>query len=189
MKMSNALLRELMLRKDVLIIAWMILSTVVGVLFGEQGELGTWMGRVFIEPDYLLPLAVAAATVGISRWLVPSGSILRTVLLAFGATFFSFFGVFWGGQEYRQASVGCPDKGDDVRIALAKFHDQTNHYPETLDELPSPVPVCGRFLFRRSSILHYEQKGEGYRLFFLWGLGWKSEANERKSFRDEFMHP
>src|SRR5262249_29880722 len=70
-----------------------------------------------------------------------------------------FCGLVWFGQVFNE----CIERGEEVRILLTEYHRSHSVYPETLDQLRSPLP-CARI--SRPTLLTYEKTTNGYTLSF-----------------------
>jgi hypothetical protein len=73
-------------------------------------------------------------------------------------------GWYFGGRELDVAIDECAHRSEEVRIALARHHDRTGDYPESLDELAGFDLPGDRLL--RGSPLQYMRTDEGYVLWY-----------------------
>jgi len=124
--------------------------------------IGFWLGEAGGPPLATLPIAVgmigsaavALAVVGRRLTKASAGAAMIAVYA---------FAFLAGLASFGRAFNECVERGEEVRTLLGDYRRSHGAYPETLDQLGSPIP-CARI--SRPTILTYERTTNGYVLRF-----------------------
>jgi len=89
----------------------------------------------------------------------------RTMKASAGAAMIGVYGLtlFCGLASFGHAFNECVERGEEVRILLSEYRRSHSVYPETLNQLRSPI-ICARI--SRPTLLTYERTTNGYTLSF-----------------------
>ncbi|UXY17265.1 hypothetical protein N8I74_09725 [Chitiniphilus purpureus] len=128
-----------------------------GLGFWLEGGLPAW-AAVPIVSGLAGCMAVALIVPGSFRQRAVWGA---ASLVLFAITFSS------GARSFDGAFNACIEQGEDIRILLKNYREETGHYPERLGELKQSIP-CGRIA--RPTLLEYERSKAGYVIVFGDGL-------------------
>ncbi|MGW1424573.1 hypothetical protein ACWAT4_31120 [Bradyrhizobium manausense] len=121
-----------------------------------------WLGEAGGPTWGELPIAIGIAGSVVVALAVAGRPVIRA---AAGAGMIAVYALtFLGGQaSFGRAFNECVERGEEVRILLAEYYRNQRVYPETLNQLRSPLP-CRRI--SRPTILIYERTTNGYELGF-----------------------
>ncbi len=136
----------------------MVLLAIAALLGGE------WLGEGLHSPlGRLLALAILIIASAILAGLLARPGWRRRLVTGVPVGALACLG-FWSGDRIAtRAFNACVERGDVVRVALAKHKARTGRYPASLHELESAIPGA-RVL--RGNILVYEPHADGYTLSF-----------------------
>jgi hypothetical protein len=124
--------------------------------------IGFWLGEAGRPPWSALPIAVGI--VG-SMGVVLTLAGRRTMKASAGAAMIGVYALtlFCGLASFGHAFNECVERGEEVRTLLSEYRRSHSVYPETLNQLRSPIP-CARI--SRPTLLTYERTTNGYTLSF-----------------------
>jgi len=123
-----------------------------------------WLGEGFY--NFLNPLVILLVLVGavtIAALMPVKNRKLRTLLFLVILSLL-FLVNYLGNLSARYAYNDCVNHGEEVRSELAKYHELTKRYPDSLDQLKG-FRVPGKRILR-PGMLRYESNGEHYGMSF-----------------------
>jgi hypothetical protein len=125
-------------------------------------SIGFWLGEAGTRPLSAPPIVVGVVGSIVVAFTLAGprakkASAGAAMIIVYALTFFC------GLVSFGQAFNECIERGEEVRILLREYHRSHSVYPETLDQLRSPLP-CARI--SRPTLLTYEKTTNGYTLSF-----------------------
>jgi hypothetical protein len=138
--------------------------TRVGVLV-SLGLVAWWAGEDLLQPLGGIPVTCVAATTGAALlWKIAKPTWRSRFAWAFSSIAVAAGAHFAANSLAVDAFNDCVKRGEDVRVALGRFHAERGHYPARLEELHG-FNLPGR-LWLHGNLLHYSANESGYDLWF-----------------------
>ena len=123
---------------------------------------GFWLGETDWPPLAPPPIVVGIVGSVVVAFAVEGRPVMKVSAAAAMIALYAF--AFFGGSDsFYRAFNECVNRGEEVRILLGEYHRSHGVYPDTLNQLQSPIP-CARI--GRPTILTYERTTKGYTLGF-----------------------